>query len=87
LVACFLAFVFTAARFAVFLTFGLGPARFAVFLALVLAFVLALTRLAAFFLTVFLGADFAFVRAFLRFDAVFFRADACCFRLAISVSR
>jgi hypothetical protein len=46
-----------------------------------LAFVFAAMRLAAF-----LGADLAFVRAFPLFDAIFFRANIRCFRLAMSAS-
>jgi hypothetical protein len=45
------------------------------------AFVFTATRLAAF-----LGADLDLVLAFPRFDAVFFRANARFFRLAMSVS-
>jgi hypothetical protein len=64
LIACFLAFVFTATRFVAFSALVLRPARLADFL----------------------GDDLIRVRAFPRFDAVFFRADARCFRLAISGS-
>jgi hypothetical protein len=65
LVARFLAFVFTATRFAAISALVLRPARLAAFL----------------------EAGLSRVRAFRRFDAVFFRDNARCFRLAMRNSR